>query len=152
MKKLNRSISSYIEDFEEQEAKKFIEDELGFESIKAFSKKLVVKIFIRPEEISTFTTDSGKEVSIVIPEMYLANDKYTNFTALVLDVAKDCYTDDEYKETGPYCKVGDWIIIPRNVGTQQDYRGVTVQVIPENAIYCVVENPTYVERLYQGVS
>lgn len=149
---MNRSISSYIEDFEEDEAKQFIEEELGFESIKAFSKKIVVKVFVRPEEISTFTTDSGKEVSIVMPEMYLANDKYTNFTALVLDIAKDCYTDEEYEETGPWCKVGDWVVIPRNVGTQQDYRGVTVQVIPENAIYCVVEDPTYVERLYQGAN
>ena len=149
--KSNRSISSYIEDFEEEEAKQFIEEELGFESIKAFSKQIVVKIFVRPEEISTFTTAEGKTVSIVIPEMYLANDKYTNFTALVLDIAKDCYTDEEYKETGPWCKVGDWVIIPRNVGTQQDYRGVTVQVIPEHAIYCVAEDPTYVER-YQGAS
>ena len=148
MKNLNRSISSYIEDFEEEEAKKFIEEELGFPALKGFSKKLVVKIFVRPEEISTFKTAEGKTVSIVLPEMFLANDPYTNFTALVIHVAQDCYTDEEYKETGPYCKVGDWIIIPRNVGTQQNYRGVTVQVIPEHAVYCVVEDPSYVERLY----
>ena len=152
MKSLNRSISSYIEDFEEEEAKQFIEEELGFPAPKAFSKQLIVKIFIRPEEISTFKTDEGKTISILLPDMFLANDKYTNFTALVLDVAKDCYADEEYKETGPYCKVGDWIIIPRNVGTQEDYRGVTVQVIPENTIYYIVENPTYVERLFQGAS
>ena len=152
MTRKNLSTTSFIEDFEEDEAKQFIEEELGFPPMKAFSKELVVKIFVRSEELSTFKTTEGKTISIVLPEIYLANDKYTNFTALVLDVAKDCYTGEEYKESGPWCKVGDWIVIPRNVGTQKDYRGVTVQVIPEHAVYCVVEDPNYVERLYQGES
>ena len=145
----NRSETSFIEDHEEEEAKKLIEEELGFPIPKAFSKKIIVKVYIRPEQISTFKTDDGKTKSIYMPLVCLANDKYSNFTALVLSVADDCYKGDEYKGSGPGCKVGDWVLIPRNVGRQYEYRGVTVQIVPEDAPFEVVEDPSYVERLYQ---
>lgn len=148
--KTNRSITSLIEDFEEQEAKECVEKHLGFSPFGAFSKQLAVKIYVRPDELSTFTTDEGKVVSLYLPPTISAHDKFRNCTALVIDVAKDCYIGDEYQESGPYCKVGDWIMMPRNVGTQINYRGVPVQIIPEDSFYCVIEDPTHIERLYQG--
>jgi hypothetical protein len=111
---------------------------------------VIVKVYIRPEEISRFKTDDGRIVSLHAPLVYLANDRYSNFTALVLSVGEDCYKGDEYKESGPWCKPGDWVIIPRNEGNQYEYRDVTIQAIPEQAIYDVIEDPSYVERLYQG--
>jgi hypothetical protein len=146
----NRSLTSFIEDHEEEEAKKFIEEELGFPIPKAFSKKIIVKVYIRPEQISRFKTDDGRIVSLYAPLVYLANDRYSNFTALVLSVGEDCYKGEEYKESGPWCKPGDWVVIPRNEGNQYEHRDVTIQVIPEHAIYDVIEDPSYVERLYQG--
>jgi hypothetical protein len=146
----NRSQTSFIEDTEEEEAKKLIEEELGFSIPKAFSKKIIVKVYIRPEEASTFKTNDGKTKSIYLPLVSLANDKYSNYTALVLSIAEDCYNGEEYKDSGPGCKVGDWVLIPRNVGRQYEYRGVTVQVVPEDAPFEVVEDPSYVERLYKG--
>jgi len=144
----NRSLTSYIEDDEEEEAKKFIEEELGFPLPKALGKRLIVKIYIRPEELTTFVNNEGKTVSIYIPEIYLENDKYSNFAALVLSVGDQCFKGDEYKENGPGCKVGDWITIARNHGGQQYFhRGVTVQNIPEDAIYDVIQDPSYVERV-----
>lgn len=145
--KRNRSLTSLIEDFEEQEAKDLIEQNLGFKSFPSFSKQLAVKIYVRPEEISTFTTDDGRVLSLYLPLVITAHDKFRNCSALVIDVAKDCYIGDEYQESGPYCKVGDWIMIPRNVGTQINYRGIPVQIIPETAIYCVIEDPTHIEQL-----
>ena len=147
--KTNRSLTSYIEDCEEDDAKDFVEKHLGFPPIRAFSKEIAVKIYVRPEEISTIKTEDGRVVSLYLPPVVIASDKFRNCTALVIDVAKDCYMGEEYQETGPFCKVGDWVMIPRNVGTQNNYRGIPIQVIPMDAIYCVVEDPTYVERLHQ---
>ncbi len=145
----NRSSTSYIEDHEEEEAKQLIEEELGFPLPKAIGNRLIVKIYIRPEEISTFEDDKGKKISIYMPEIYLANDKYSNFAALVLSVGDRCFKDKYFEEFGPGCKVGDWITIARNHGGQQyEYRGVEVQDIPEEAIYDVIEDPSYVERLF----
>lgn len=145
----NRSVTSYIEDFEEIDAKKIVEESLGFPAMKAFSKKLVVKIYVRPDEISTVTTNDGKKISLYMPETISAHDKYRSCIALVMDVAKDCYMGEKYQDSGPYCKVGDWVVIPRNVGVQENYRGVPVQIIPENAVYAVIECPTHIERLFK---
>lgn len=144
----NRSLTSYIEDFEEEEAKDCIVNQLGFSPMDSFSKQIVVKIYVRPEEISTFKTDEGKVVSLYLPPTISAMDKFRNCTALVIDVAKDCYLGDKFKESGPYCKVGDWVVIPRNVGTQINYRGIPVQIVPGDSIYCVIEDPTHIERLF----
>jgi len=143
----NNSLTSLIEDHEEDEAKKFIVEHLGFDPIKAFHKRIAVKIYLRPEEISTFETDEGKTVSLYLPPVISAMDKFRNCVALVIFVSPACYQGDEFKESGPYCKVGDWIVIPRNVGTQINYRGVPVQLIPEDALYCVIEDPTHIEKL-----
>lgn len=144
---MNRSSTSLIEDFEEEDAKKLIEESLGFPSMEGFSKKLVVKIYTRPEEISTIKTEDGKTISLYLPSIVYASDKYRNCVALVINVAKDCYTDEEFKESGPYCKVGDWIIMPRNAGTQVNYRGVPVQIIPEKCPWAVIACPTHIERI-----
>lgn len=144
----NRSLTSYIEDHEEDEAKQFIEEELGFSLPKATGNRLIVKIYIRPEELSTFKNDKGETISIYMPEIILNNDKYKNFAALVLSVGDKCFSEDEYKDSGPSCKVGDWITIARNDGGQQYiYRGVAVQDIPVRAMLSVIEDPNYVERI-----
>jgi hypothetical protein len=144
----NRSLTSYIEDHEEDEAKQFIEEELGFPLPKASRNRLIVKIYVRPEELSTFENEKGEIVSLYMPEIYLEGDKYKNFAALVLSVGEQCFKSDEYKDNGPGCKVGDWVTIARNDGGQQYlYKGVAVQDIPESALMAVIENPDYVQSL-----
>jgi co-chaperonin GroES (HSP10) len=147
--KRNRSLTSLIEDHEEAEAKDLIASHLGFTPGEPFSRKIAVKIYVRPDELSTVVTDEGKEIKLYLPLTISANDKYRNCTGLVISVAKDCYLAEQYQESGPYCKVGDWVMIPRNVGTQVNYRGAPVQVIPEDAIYCVIEDPEHIERYFK---
>lgn len=151
----NRSLTSYIEDHEEDEAKQFIEEELGFPLPKIHGNRLLVKIYIRPEELSTFKNDKGETLRIYMPQVYLANDQYSNFSALVLAVGDQCFKGKEYKDSGPGCKVGDWVTFLRNVednssgpGCQQYmYKGVAVQNIPERALLDIIEDPSYVQRL-----
>lgn len=143
---MSQSATSYIEEHEEDEAKSIIKEQFGFEPIKAFRKKIAVKIYLRPEEISTFITNDGREISIYCPPLLLARDRFRNCTALVVHVGEGCYEGEECAESGPWCKVGDWVVIPRNVGTQINYRGIPVQLIPEKSIYCVIEDPTHIIR------
>ena len=46
----------------------------------------------------------------------------------------------------PWCKVGDWIVIPRNEGTQVNYRGIPMQFIPDDRVLAIIEDPTHVTR------
>ncbi len=141
----NRSKTSYILDFEEEDAKSIIEDQLGFSAIPTTNSKIAVKIYVRPEEISTIQTDDGRTISIYMPPVVSAADRFRSCVALVINVGKECYKSEKFKDCGPYCKVGDWVVIPRNVGIQVNYRGVPVQLIPEDALYCVIEDPSHIE-------
>jgi len=141
----NRSKTSYIDDSEESYAKEFIRSQLGFEPIDTINNQIAVKIYLRPEEISTIKTDDGRTISIYMPPMVNALDRFRSCVALVISVGKECYRDEKYAESGPYCKEGDWIMIPRNVGIQVNFRGVPVQLIPEDALYCVIGDPADIE-------
>ena len=145
--KVNKSMYSFIDDNEEQEAKELIEKHLGFPAPRATGYYMAVKIYLRPEEIATVVDEvTGKTKSIYLPESVTANDKYRNCTALVVSQGSECYKGKRFKNSGPWCKIGDWIAIPRNEGTQLNYRGIPMQFIPDDRVLCVVEDPSYITR------
>lgn len=146
-KKINRSMYSFIDDNEEKEAKEFIQKHLGFLPPRVAGYYMAVKIYLRPEEITTVVDEvTGEKKSIYLPETVTANDKYRSCTALVVAMGNECYKGKRFRNSGPWCKVGDWVAIPRNEGTQLNYRGIPMQFIPDDRILCVVEDPAYITR------
>lgn len=147
---LNQSIdnfrykTSYIEDYEEEEAKRLIEESLGFERPRITGYHMAVKIYVRPEDIYEFTKEDGSKGKFYLPSSATAHDKWTNCVGLVLSQGSDCYQKSRF--THAWCKVGDWIIIPRNEGTQLNYRGIPMQILPDDRCLGVVSDPTWVTR------
>lgn len=145
---------SFIDPQEEQEAKSIIAKHLGFEPPRMAGYHMAVKIYIRAEDVHVMTDetgepiigDDGKAKYIALPDMVTAHDKFRNCTALVVSMGPDCYTGDRFKDSGPWCKVGDWVVIPRNEGTQVNYRGIPMQFIPDDRVLAIVEDPSYVTR------
>jgi len=156
---------SFIEDWEEEEAKKLIEEELGFERPRVSGWLLAVKVWTRPEDIHSFVDDQGNAKSIVLPTMITNEDRYRSCTGLVLAMGPDCYNDSRFVEPlymrvirslfwwcmppskkAPLCKVGDWIVFPRNEGVQVTYRGVPMQYIPDDKVLGIVSDPSHVTR------
>lgn len=65
------------------------------------------------------------------------------------EVSQKCKDVIDYFEKSrikPWCKVGDWIVIPRNEGTQVNYRGIPMQFIPDDKVLAIIEDPTHVTR------
>jgi len=137
---------SFIDAHEEEEAKKFIEQHLGFPAPRVCGYYMAVKLYVRPEEVSTFTDKDGKEIKIILPESARVEDKWRSCTALVLSQGPQCYKGKKFKDSGPWCKVGDWIVIPRNEGVQVNYRGIPMQYIPDDRVLGIIEDPTHVVR------
>lgn len=165
--KIDRFKTSYVEDHEVEEAKKIIEESLGFEVPRVCGYHMVVKIFVRPEDVHEFTDEKGNKKSIYLPESATAQDKFRSCVALVLNQGPECYTGKRFQEnpvirffrkTGlfkswlgpirkrPWCKVGDWVVIARNAGPQVNYRGMPVTYLPDDQIFGVVPDPTFVTR------
>lgn len=135
---------SYIAPEEEAEACAFVEKELGVPLPRMCGYKVAVKIFIK-DYGSKFKDESGAESIILRPKTYAEEDRWRSCTGLVIGMGPDAYKHDKFK-SGPWCKIGDWVVIPRHAGMQYNYRGHTIHSVNDDAIDMVIEDPEHVTR------
>lgn len=138
---------SRINPDEELEARKLIAAELNSLGIEKPPSPcgywICVKTFIRPEVIKMIKLADGSEVPFYSAAMSQAEDRYTSIAALVIACGPDAYRDKE-RFPEPWCKVGDWVIVPRNEGFPFVYGGVPMQMIYDDKIVCVIDDPALI--------
>jgi co-chaperonin GroES (HSP10) len=64
----------------------------------------------------------------------------------VVALGPDCYTDIERYPTGPWCKVGDFILVRPHTGTRIKIHGKEFRIINEDSVDGVVEDPRGISR------
>ena len=142
---------SLIEPHEEEEAKKFIAQHMkeltGSEDLpRPAGYYVVAKTYIRPEQIKVIKGADGKDVPLYIPDQSRAEDKYQSVAALVIAVGPQAYKgknfdgSDRFPE-GPWCRVGDWIVLPRYEGFSFMFKGVPMQLLPDDKVLAVIRDP-----------
>lgn len=141
---------SNIEPEEEALARTLIDEQFITLTGKPFDMKpagylVALKIYVRPEELKTGVTADGNPYTLYLPDMARAEDKYQSVAALVCAMGPEAYKGEKFAESGPWCKVGDWVMIPRYEATAVSYRGVTVALLPDDRIMAVVVDPTDVQ-------
>lgn len=141
---------SNIEPHEEELAKQFIDEQFVEMTGQPFDMRpagylVAVKIYIRPEELKTIKKEDGSEVTLYLPDTVRAEDKYSSVSALVCAVGPEAYQGEKFERSGPWCKVGDWILIPRYESTMVSYRGVAVALLPDDRVMAVISGPEDVE-------
>lgn len=137
---------SNIEPHEEELAKKLIDDHFVEMTGKPFDMRpagylVAVKIYVRPEELKTITQEDGTQVTLYLPDTVRAEDKYSSVSALVCGVGPEAYQGEKFERSGPWCKVGDWILIPRYESTMVSYRGVAMALLPDDRVMAVITGP-----------
>lgn len=137
---------SNIEPHEEETAKSLIDGEFVFMTGRSFDMRpagylVAVKIYVRPEELKTITQDDGTEVTLYLPDTVRAEDKYSSVSALVCAVGPEAYHGEKFERSGPWCKVGDWVLIPRYESTMVSYRGVAMALLPDDRVMAVINGP-----------
>lgn len=163
--KIDKFKISFIEEYEEEEAKRLIAEELGFEPLRPNLWQVVVKVYVRPEDCREIVRDDGKKVSIYLPASETGRDKFVNCVGLVLSKGPQANKGKFFEEhwamktlrfifgkwmppsiyVTPF-RVGDWVIFDRNAGPQINYRGVPITILEDKNIRAVVEDPIYVSR------
>jgi co-chaperonin GroES (HSP10) len=141
---------SNIEPHEEELAQQFIDEQFIEMTGQPFDMRpagylVAVKIYIRPEELKTIKKEDGTEVTLYLPDTVRAEDKYSSVSALVCAVGPEAYQGEKFERSGPWCKVGDWILIPRYESTMVSYRGVAVALLPDDRVMAVISGPEDVE-------
>jgi len=150
-----KSKTSYIEDHEVEEANKVVADQMLALTGKAELPRpcgpwIAVKIYIRPEELKTITDDTGKTVTLYLPDQSRASDKWTNCVGLVVGMGPGAYTGQNADGSarfpeGAWCRIGDFVVFPRYEGQVFMWRGVAMMLIYDDKVQMVVADPTEVQ-------
>ena len=66
----------------------------------------------------------------------------------VLAMGKSCYSDKDRYPTGPWCKVGDWVVFARYAGSRIEIEGGEVRLLNEDEILATVKDPMDILHKY----
>lgn len=150
----------FVEAHEEETARKLVDEQFTRLTGKPFQYRtagyfITAKIYVRPEELKKITNNEGKEVTIWLPPSIQAEDKYQSVAALVCGVGPQAYKGENRDGStrfpeGPWCRVGDWVTIPRYESFMFTYRGVAMVQFPDDKVLGVVEDPRDVAPINQA--
>jgi co-chaperonin GroES (HSP10) len=69
-----------------------------------------------------------------------------SMVGLVLDMGEQAYKDPDRYPTGPWCKVGDYVLFRSNSGTRFKVDGVEYRFLNDDSIDGVVADPRGITR------
>lgn len=111
------------------------------------------------EKATQLPTPTGYRILCALPEVekeyengLLKADetmRHENLLATVLFVVAmgpDCYGDKDRFPTGPWCKVGDFVLVRPNAGTRVEIHGTEMRVINDDSVEAVVLDPRGIRR------
>ena len=111
------------------------------------------------EKATQLPTPTGYRILCALPEVEKEYEsglvkaretlQHENLLATVLFVVSlgpDCYSDKERFPTGPWCKVGDFIVVRPNAGTRLKIHGTEMRLINDDSVEGVVLDPRGISR------
>jgi len=69
-----------------------------------------------------------------------------SMVGLVLDMGDQAYADKDRFPTGPWCKVGDYVMFRSNSGTRFRFNDVEYRMLNDDSIEAVVADPRAISR------
>lgn len=84
--------------------------------------------------------------SIIIPDNTRDREQTASIVGRVLSMGDDAYVDPDKYPTGPWCKVGDWVVFRAYSGTRIKIDGNEYRLINDDTVEGVVADPRRIER------
>jgi co-chaperonin GroES (HSP10) len=95
-----------------------------------------------PEVVDTFG-GSG----LIKTTQTIHHESILSMIGLVLDIGDQAYADKERFPTGPWCKVGDYILMRMNSGTRFKVGAQEYRLVNDDSVEAVVEDPSGITRV-----
>ena len=64
----------------------------------------------------------------------------------VMKMGPDCYKDESRFPSGPWCKLGDFVLVRPHTGSRVKIHGVEFRIINDDSVEGVVEDPRGISR------
>jgi co-chaperonin GroES (HSP10) len=128
---------------EEKRQKKIAEEIKTQEELEASIPKPVgYRVLIALPNVEETFGDSGLvKASSTVREEYILST-----VGVVLDMGAEAYSDKERFPTGPWCKVGDYVMFRANTGTRFKVGKQEYRLMNDDSIEAVVDDPRAVSR------
>ena len=89
-----------------------------------------------------FKMNEKTKGGVIINESTLERQQVASQCGNVLAMGSECYKDKERYPSGPWCKVGDWVVFARYAGSRIEIEGGEVRLLNEDEILATVQDPT----------
>ena len=86
------------------------------------------------------------ESGILKSDTTLRHEEVLSTVFFVVKMGPDCYKDAGRFPTGPWCKVGDFILARPNSGTRLKIHGREFRIINDDSVEGIVEDPRGITR------
>ena len=86
--------------------------------------------------------DSG----LIKAEQTLHFEEVLTTVLFVIALGPDCYKDEKRFPSGPWCKVGDFILVRPNSGSRLLIHGREMRLINDDSVEAVVQDPRGIKR------
>lgn len=96
--------------------------------------------------IALAPVEEKTEGGIVIPEERRDLESDASIIGCVLKMGPDAYANKEKFPNGPYCEVGDWIIMKSYSGVRFGVHDVKFRLINDDTVQAVIEDPRGITR------
>lgn len=100
-------------------------------------------IIVRP-----LLVESKTKGGILLTDSLTKDVNYLMNVCKVLKLGPRAYVQDMFEETGPWCKEGDYVLIPKIGGQKMKYKGVPVTIISCDRVIAVLEDPSTIDPNY----
>lgn len=87
------------------------------------------------------------ESGIIKADKTIHAETVLSVVGLVIDMGAEAYGDKDRFPTGPWCKVGDYVLFRANSGTRIKVHGQEYRLLNDDSIEAVVTDPRAVTRV-----
>lgn len=111
-----------------------------FENVRVTGDNVLVLIFKNRPKRKTIG-------GIILPDTAVREDmEYHSMVGMVLQIGPDAYKDETQFPSGPYVKVGDWVVFPRGASLQGKYEDEPIILVGDYLLKLVVDDPSKISR------
>lgn len=90
--------------------------------------------------------EEAYESGIIKPEQSRREEYILSSMGAVIDMGNQAYADKDRFPTGPWCKVGDFVMFRPNTGTRFKVNGSEYRLMNDDSVQAVVADPRGIVR------